>query len=104
MRVWDLQPLACCLSTGGYQNRTAWTEAVTPKALRGHDRDDLVQHLSCWRGAKRAATDVLRVPDIRSGSTLDAVSVTKPRRRPREVSADTPFEQWQLTAPQCCMC
>ena len=39
------QSLACCLSAGEYQNRLAWIETLTRKALRSHARDDLVLRL-----------------------------------------------------------
>jgi hypothetical protein len=41
----DPPPLACCLSTRDYKNRTAWIENLARTALRNHVRDDLVLRL-----------------------------------------------------------
>ena len=52
------QSLACCLSAGEYQNRLAWIETLTRKALRSHARDDLVLHLAY---APEAAAEVRKM-------------------------------------------
>jgi hypothetical protein len=45
MSIAEQPPLACCLSPGDYQNRIAWIEDLTRKALRNYVRDDLVLRL-----------------------------------------------------------
>jgi hypothetical protein len=45
MRFAKAPALACCLSPGDYQQRLAWIEALTRKALRSFARDDLVLRL-----------------------------------------------------------
>ena len=55
--------IVCCLSAGDPRRRLAWIGSLARKALRSHDRDDLVLHLAY---APEAAGEVqkLRVPDL----------------------------------------
>jgi hypothetical protein len=45
MSVSEQPPVACCLSTGEYQDRIAWIEKLARNSLREHVRDDLVLRL-----------------------------------------------------------
>ncbi len=38
--------IVCCLSAGDYRRRLAWIGSLARKALRSHDRDDLVLYLA----------------------------------------------------------
>jgi hypothetical protein len=38
--------IVCCLSAGDYRRRLAWIDSLARKALRSHDRDDLVLYLA----------------------------------------------------------
>ena len=55
--------IVCCLSAGDHRRRLTWIGSLARKALRSHDRDDLVLYLAY---APEAAGEVqkLRVPDL----------------------------------------
>jgi hypothetical protein len=38
--------IVCCLSAGDHRRRLAWIGSLARKALRSHDRDDLVLYLA----------------------------------------------------------
>lgn len=46
METTQQPPIACCLGAGEYQNRIAWIENLTRRALKGHARHDLTLCLS----------------------------------------------------------
>jgi hypothetical protein len=99
MSASDQQPLACCLSTGDYQNRIAWIENLARRALQSQTRDDLVLRLFYapdatedvqWMVAQERKCCAILTFDL--DQRMDAVCVTITAPEAARASADILFK------------
>jgi hypothetical protein len=102
------QPLACCLGAEAYQNRIAWIESLTRRALRSHLRDDLVLSLAY---APEAAAEVRKMVeqericcafltfDLKEESDCIRVTITVPEAA--RASADMLFGHFLAERSAC---
>jgi hypothetical protein len=101
METREQPPITCCLGAVEYQNRTAWIENLTRRALKGHARHDLTLFLSY---APEATAEVERMVEqericcpfltFELDQSLDAVSVRITAPEAARNSADMLFEQF----------